>query len=83
MAPFGVSCRNLTNEVSHPSRIKAYSQDHKLVIEQLIKWLKYHAESGKSVCVTKSFHHVVFCLLILMRFGERLDEIVLREIKDA
>ncbi|KAF8412864.1 hypothetical protein HHK36_000836 [Tetracentron sinense] len=73
--------RNLTSEILHPSRVKSYSRARKWVLEILINKLRSEAESGDAVCVVDHFQYAMFCLLVLMCFGEKLDEKIIREIE--
>ncbi|XP_043695872.1 cytochrome P450 89A2-like [Telopea speciosissima] len=75
--------RNLTSEILHPSRVKSYCHARKWVLQILIEQLRYHVESGVPVRVIDHFQYAMFCLLVVMCFGEKLDEKVIREIEDA
>ncbi|PNX94243.1 cytochrome p450 89a2-like protein, partial [Trifolium pratense] len=71
--------RNLASEMLHPSKIKSFSEIRNWVLETLINRLKSasESESADSVTVVSHFHHAMFCLLVFMCFGERVnDEIV-------
>ncbi|XP_058085990.1 cytochrome P450 89A2-like [Magnolia sinica] len=74
--------RNLMSEILLPSHVKSYAQDRKWVLEILIKQLRYQADAGKPVCVGESFKNTMFFLLLLMCFGHRLDESVVKKIED-
>ncbi|XP_042480087.1 cytochrome P450 89A2-like [Macadamia integrifolia] len=75
--------RNLTSELLHPSKVKSYSHARKWVLEILKERLRFHGESGEPVRVTETFQYVMFCLLVFMCFGEKLDEKVITEIQDV
>ncbi|XP_058086034.1 cytochrome P450 89A2-like [Magnolia sinica] len=74
--------RNLMSEILHPSRVKSYAQGREWVLELLIKRLRYKADAGEPVRVLESFQYSMFCLLLLMCFGQRLDESVVKKIED-
>ncbi|XP_002520014.2 cytochrome P450 89A2 [Ricinus communis] len=84
-APYGPTWRllrrNLTSEILHPSRVKSYSQARKWVIEILINRLKNQSETGQYVLVKEHFHYTMFCLLVLMCFGDKLDEEKIKEVQ--
>ncbi|THG06588.1 cytochrome P450 89A2-like [Camellia sinensis] len=68
--------RNLTSEILHPSRVKSYTHARQWVLGILIHRLLNSAEdsSAKAVKVVDHFQYAMFCLLVLMCFGDRLDE---------
>ncbi|KAJ9678320.1 hypothetical protein PVL29_020474 [Vitis rotundifolia] len=72
---------NLTAEILHPSRVKSYSQSRKWVLEILISRLQGCLESGESVRVVDHFQYAMFCLLVLMCFGDKLEESQIQEIE--
>nr|AYM55674.1 cytochrome P450 [Croton stellatopilosus] len=73
--------RNLTSEILHPSRIKSYSQARKWVLEILFNRLKPASESGEQVLVKEHFQYSMFCLLVLMCFGDKLEEDKIKEVE--
>ncbi|KAF9626774.1 hypothetical protein IFM89_039490 [Coptis chinensis] len=73
--------RNLTSEILHPSRVKSYGHARKWVFDILKTNLKDEADSGRSVFVMQHFQYAMFCLLVLMCFGEKLDDNKIREIE--
>ncbi|ONK59074.1 uncharacterized protein A4U43_C08F2710 [Asparagus officinalis] len=77
--------RNLTAEILHLSRVKIYADGRDWVLGVLINHL--HAQSKSSadggVVAKDSFQFAMFCLLVLMCFGEKLDEKGIREIEVA
>ncbi|KAF8369967.1 hypothetical protein HHK36_031980 [Tetracentron sinense] len=75
--------RNLMSEILHPSRVKSYSHARKWVLQILINKLRSRSESGEAVRVMEHFQYAMFCLLVLMCFGEKLDEKSIREIETA
>ncbi|KAD4982912.1 hypothetical protein E3N88_19583 [Mikania micrantha] len=70
--------RNLAAEVLHPSRVKSYSWARKWVLQILIKRLQNQETDG--IKVIDHFHHAMFCLLVVMCFGEKLDDDRINEI---
>jgi len=58
----------------HPSKIKSFSEIRKWVLDTLINRLKTASESEDSVTVIPHFHHAMFCLLVFMCFGERVND---------
>ncbi|XP_034710717.1 cytochrome P450 89A2-like [Vitis riparia] len=69
--------RNLTLEILHPSRIRLYSHARKWALEILKSRLQCHSES---VPVMDHFLYTMFCLLVFMCFGCKLDEGHIQEI---
>ncbi|XP_043697146.1 cytochrome P450 89A2-like [Telopea speciosissima] len=74
--------RNLTSEVLTPSRYKSFGHTRKWVFQTLDTLLKSHVESGEPVPVIDHFRYAMFCLLLFVCFGEKLDEKVIREIEN-
>ncbi|XP_022746509.1 cytochrome P450 89A2-like isoform X2 [Durio zibethinus] len=73
--------RNLTSEIFHPSRVKSYSHARKWVLEILFDSLESNAKSGESVQVLAQFRYAMFCLLVLMCFGDKLSQDQIKEIE--
>nr|ALG05124.1 cytochrome P450 [Sinopodophyllum hexandrum] len=76
--------RNLSSEILHPSRVKAFSHGRKWVLDVLIQNLR--SESGsdpdtRPVFVLLHFQYAMFCLLVFMCYGEKYDDKVIREIQ--
>uniref|UniRef100_A0A0D9XLI4 Cytochrome P450 n=1 Tax=Leersia perrieri TaxID=77586 RepID=A0A0D9XLI4_9ORYZ len=72
--------RNLVSEMLHPSRVRLFSPARSWVRRVLIEKLR---ESGDSGAVVGTFQYAMFCLLVLMCFGERLDEPAVRAVAAA
>ncbi|XP_028055252.1 cytochrome P450 89A2-like [Camellia sinensis] len=68
--------RNLTSEILHPSRVKSYTHARQWVLGILIHHLLDSTKdsSAEAVKVVHHFQYAMFCLLVLMCFGDRLDE---------
>ncbi|XP_023513160.1 cytochrome P450 89A2-like [Cucurbita pepo subsp. pepo] len=75
--------RNLTSQILHASRVKSYNRARKWVLDILINRLVSHSKSETPVTVIDHFHYAMFCLLVWMCFGDRLDESHIREIMDV
>ncbi|KAL3725388.1 hypothetical protein ACJRO7_030413 [Eucalyptus globulus] len=61
--------RNLTVEILHPSRLRSYSHAH--------------ARPGNVVRVINHFRYAMFCLLVLMCFGDGLEEKQIKQIEEV
>ncbi|KAI3498004.1 hypothetical protein L1887_33690 [Cichorium endivia] len=71
--------RNLASEVLYPSRVTSYSWAHKWVLHILIGRLQEQKEAA-GIKVVDHFLYAMFSLLVLMCFGEKLDEHRINEI---
>ncbi|XP_052190150.1 cytochrome P450 89A2-like [Diospyros lotus] len=71
--------RNLTSEILHPSRVRSYSRARKWVLSILIHRLL--DSGGAAVKVVDHFQYAMFCLLVLMCFGDKLNEKQINEIE--
>ncbi|NP_001311773.1 cytochrome P450 89A2-like [Capsicum annuum] len=83
-APYGSTWRllrrNLTSEMLHPSRIKSYSKARAWVLDILLKQLR--GKQDDSVKLVDHFQYAMFCLLVLMCFGDKLDEPQIKKIEN-
>ncbi|PKA50217.1 Cytochrome P450 89A9 [Apostasia shenzhenica] len=76
--------RSLISDVLHPSRVRIYADGRRWVFDILSRDLRARSKSGDGVVDPKgSFQFAMFCLLVLMCFGEKLDEKSIREIETA
>ncbi|XP_070033686.1 cytochrome P450 89A2-like [Nicotiana tomentosiformis] len=82
--------RNLISEMLHPSRIiKSHSKNRAWVLGILIQKLLLAHESAAADYATEAimlldhFKYAIFCLLVLICFGNKLDEFQIEQIKDA
>ncbi|WOK97154.1 Cytochrome P450 [Canna indica] len=76
--------RNLTSGIMHPSRIRLFGNSRRWVLDILFSRLRSRAEAdGGVVVVVESFQYAMFCLLVLMCFGEKLDEKAIKDIEAA
>ncbi|PON77594.1 Cytochrome P450, E-class, group I [Parasponia andersonii] len=73
--------RNLTSEILHPSRVKSYTRARKWVLHILLNRLHDQGGQGVGVRVIDHFQYAMFCLLVLMCFGDRLEEAKIKEIE--
>ncbi|GMH20699.1 hypothetical protein Nepgr_022540 [Nepenthes gracilis] len=84
-APYGPTWRllrrNLTAEILHPTRVKFYSQARKWVLDILLNSLKSDSANGVAVKVVDHFSYAMFCLLVLMCFGDKLNENEIKQIQ--
>ncbi|KAF8014906.1 hypothetical protein BT93_H0644 [Corymbia citriodora subsp. variegata] len=74
--------RNLTAEILHPPRVRSYSRARAWVLDILVRELKSQP-GGVIVRVVDHFQYAMFCLLVLMCFGDRLEEKQIKQIKEA
>ncbi|KAK3415520.1 hypothetical protein EUGRSUZ_H01144 [Eucalyptus grandis] len=73
--------RNLTVEILHPSRLRSYSHARSRVLKKLGAELK--SQPGGVVRVIKHFRYAMFCLLVLMCFGDGLEEKQIKQIEEV
>ncbi|KAJ9564016.1 hypothetical protein OSB04_009176 [Centaurea solstitialis] len=66
--------QNLASEALHPSRVKSYAWARNWVLHILIGRLQVAAEAADGIQVVKHFQFAMFSLLVLMCFGEKLDD---------
>ncbi|KAJ6975181.1 cytochrome P450 89A2 [Populus alba] len=74
--------RNLTSEILHPSRVKTFGHARKWVLNILMNQFKL-SKSGDPVRVVDHFQYAMFCLLVLMCFGDKLEEKQIQEIEQV
>ncbi|TVU01254.1 hypothetical protein EJB05_53293, partial [Eragrostis curvula] len=79
--------RNLVAETLHPSRVRLFAPARAWVRRVLMDKLRDSSASsegeGAPGNVMEAFQYSMFCLLVLMCFGERLDEPAVRAIEHA
>ena len=63
----------------HPSRVKSYSQARRWVLDLLVQRLL--GQLPQPVYVLDQFRYAMFCLLVLMCFGDKLLEEKIKEIE--
>ncbi|XP_031280183.1 cytochrome P450 89A2-like [Pistacia vera] len=85
--PYGATWRSLrrnltgTSGVLHPSRLISCSHIRKRVLDNLIHRLKQDSEHEGGIHVVDRFTYTIFSLLVLMCFGDNLDENTIRELE--
>ncbi|XP_050945551.1 cytochrome P450 89A2-like [Cucumis melo] len=86
-APYGPTWRllrrNLAMEMLHPSRVRAYSRARKWVLDILIARLSAQSGCEGGAVAVDHFHFAMFCLLVLMCFGDKLNETQILEIQEV
>ncbi|KAI3858014.1 hypothetical protein MKX03_037244 [Papaver bracteatum] len=76
--------RNLTLQILHPSKIKAFSPARKWVLDIIKESIKKESRSGKNpLLVVDHIQFGMFCLLVFMCFGEKLDEEKIRQVESV
>ncbi|XP_011005629.1 PREDICTED: cytochrome P450 89A2-like [Populus euphratica] len=75
--------RNLTAEILHPSRVKSYTHARNWVLQILQNRFESQAKAGRPICVMEHFQYAMFCLLVLMCFGDKLDENQIKKIMEV
>ncbi|KAB8113314.1 hypothetical protein EE612_052278, partial [Oryza sativa] len=77
--------RNLVSHTLQPSRVDQFAPARVWARRVLMGKLRETSGGGGGDApnVTEAFQHAVFCLLVLMCFGERLDEPAVRAVEDA
>ncbi|MCL7046003.1 hypothetical protein MKW94_024311 [Papaver nudicaule] len=76
--------RNLSLQILHPSKIKSFSPARKWVMSIIKESINKESKSGQHpVLVVHHFQFGMFCLLVFMCFGEKLDEKKVREIESV
>ncbi|KAG6605760.1 Cytochrome P450 89A2, partial [Cucurbita argyrosperma subsp. sororia] len=84
-APYGSTWRllrrNLAAEILHPSRVRAYSQARRWVLGHLVRRLL--CRGWEECVVVEHFQSAMFSLLVLMCFGDKLNEKEIMEIQQV
>ncbi|KAJ6908081.1 hypothetical protein NC651_018503 [Populus alba x Populus x berolinensis] len=75
--------RNLTAEILHLSRVKSYTHARNWVLQILQNRFESQAKAGRPICVMEHFQYAMFCLLVLMCFGDKLDENQIKKIMEV
>ncbi|KAH7855844.1 hypothetical protein Vadar_029593 [Vaccinium darrowii] len=73
--------RNLTSEILHPSRVKSYSAARQWVLTILFDRLVGSQTEAEGVRLVDHFQYAMFGLLVLMCFGDKLDEKQIRDVE--
>ncbi|CAA7035335.1 unnamed protein product [Microthlaspi erraticum] len=72
--------RNLTSEILHPSRMRSYSHARRWVLEILFDRFRNHG-SETPIVLVDHLHYAMFALLVLMCFGDKLDEKQIKKVE--
>jgi cytochrome P450 len=75
--------RTLTSEILHPSRVKRFGHARKWVLNILMNQFKLLSKSGDPVCVVDHLQYAMFCLLVFMCFGDKLEVKQIQEIEQV
>ncbi|EEF27840.1 cytochrome P450, putative [Ricinus communis] len=75
--------RNLTGGVLHPSQLKSFSHARKRVLDNLIAGLEHDSKDNKAIYVAEHFRYAIFSLLVLLCFGDNIDDNQMKEIEVA
>ncbi|XP_074275310.1 cytochrome P450 89A2-like [Silene latifolia] len=76
--------RNLTSKILHPSKSKEFSSARKWALEILLSHLKEDDDNKSGVVkVVDHFRFSMFCLLVFMCFGKRMEESGIREVEEV
>ncbi|RCV42147.1 hypothetical protein SETIT_9G192600v2 [Setaria italica] len=75
--------RNLVAETLQPSRVRLFAPARAWVRRVLVDKLEEPGPDAAPPRVVETFQYAMFCLLVLMCFGERLDEPAVRAIAAA
>ena len=74
---------DISSEIFHPSRVKSYSHARKWVLDILLNRLDSQSKSGKHIIVKEDFKYSMFCLLVLVCFGDKLEETQIKKIEEV
>jgi len=75
--------RNLTENFLHPSRAKSFSHSRRWALQVLKNRLASQEKSGQPICVREHFQYTMFCLLVVICFGDNVDENQIKQIEEA
>ncbi|XP_010553818.1 PREDICTED: cytochrome P450 89A2-like [Tarenaya hassleriana] len=73
--------RNLTSEILHPSRVRSYSHARRWVLQILADRFRTSGGEKPVVVVVDHLHYAMFALLVLMCFGDKLDEKQIKQVE--
>ncbi|KAM3319614.1 hypothetical protein P3S67_006814 [Capsicum chacoense] len=73
-----LKAKNLTSEILHPSRVKSYYKARSWVLGILLQQLR--GAQDDSVRLIDHFQYAMFCLLVLMCFGDKPEESQIKQI---
>ncbi|XP_027159558.1 cytochrome P450 89A2-like [Coffea eugenioides] len=78
--------RNLTSEILHPSRVQSYTRARRWVLGILFQRFLHQNHAADEPAnmdrtVVGHFRYAMFCLLLLMCFGDKLTETKIQEVE--
>ncbi|XP_077248198.1 cytochrome P450 89A2-like [Tasmannia lanceolata] len=73
--------RNLITKLLNLNQIEAFSPGREWVLKLLIKNLKSESKTGNPIIPLENLRHAMFCLLLFMCFGQKVDENLVRDIE--
>ncbi|CAK7326249.1 unnamed protein product [Dovyalis caffra] len=75
--------RNLTENFVHPSCAKSFSHSRRRVLKILKNRLESQEKSGQPIFVREHFLYAMFCLLVIICFGDNVDEDQIKQIEEV
>ncbi|KAB5529702.1 hypothetical protein DKX38_019783 [Salix brachista] len=75
--------RNLTSEILHPSRVKTFGHARKWVLNNLKNQIDLLSRTGDPVRVVDHLQNAMFCLLVFMCFGDKVEDKKIKEIEQV
>ncbi|KAG5240223.1 cytochrome P450 [Salix suchowensis] len=75
--------RNLTENFLHPSRAKSFSHSRRWVLQILMNRLESQEKSAQPVRIREHLQYAMFCLLVVMCFGDNVDETQIKQIEEV
>lgn len=75
--------RNLTSEILHPSRVKTFAHARKWVLNNLKNQIDLLSRTGDPVRVVDHLQNAMFCLLVFMCFGDRVEDKKIKEVEQV
>ncbi|XP_034933215.1 cytochrome P450 89A2 [Populus alba] len=75
--------RNLTENFLHPSCAKSFSHSRRWALQVLKNRLASQEKSGQPICVREHFQYAMFCLLVVICFGDNVDENQIKQIEEV
>ncbi|ESW03469.1 hypothetical protein PHAVU_011G016700 [Phaseolus vulgaris] len=75
--------RNLTSRILHPLKVNSFAHARKWVLAMLLQGLISDSHANSPIRVIDQFQYGMFSLMVLMCFGDKLDEKQIREIEES
>ncbi|XP_010494388.1 PREDICTED: cytochrome P450 89A2 [Camelina sativa] len=73
--------RNITSEILHPSRVRCYSHARHWVLGILFDRFRKHRGDQEPIVLVDHLQYAMFSLLVLMCFGDKLDEKQIKQVE--